>query len=61
MNSLNQHKTKIFGALLVLFGYAQLNITSVQKLVSPDAFGWITFSIGAAVVVLGFLNSEKDG
>jgi hypothetical protein len=57
---LNEHKTKITGALLVLIGALQANSQTIQGLVSPETFAWFTVGAGALVAVLGFLNSNKD-
>lgn len=58
---LNSHKTKIVGALLVALGALQANSATVQQMVKPSIYAWMTVVIGVLVAVLGFLNSaSKD-
>ena len=57
--NLNEHKTKITGALLVFIGALQANSQTIQGLVSQETFAWFTVGAGAFVAVLGFLNSHK--
>jgi len=52
----NQHKTKLLGALLVILGALQANSSTIQGLVPPKAYAWGTVVIGCLVALLGFLN-----
>ncbi len=55
---LNQHKTKITGAVLVAIGAVQANATMLQPLMSPRAYALSMVVAGVVVAVLGFMNSR---
>lgn len=55
------HKTKIFGALLIAFGAAQASLPSLQDSLSPMGYAVITLVIGLAVTVLGKLKAATGG
>lgn len=58
---INSHKTKMTGAALVALGAIQANAGTVQTLVPPRAYAWLTVALGVLVAVLGFINgSQKD-
>lgn len=57
MNYISANKTKITGALLVLFGFIQTQSETLRALLTPERYAWVTMIIGGAVAVLGFLNS----
>lgn len=57
MNYVNANKTKITGALLVLFGVLQTQSETIRGLLDERAFAWFTIAVGCIVAVLGFLNS----
>lgn len=56
---LNQHKTKITGAVLVAIGAVQANATMLQPLMSPHSYALAMVLAGVVVAVLGFLNSRS--
>ena len=55
---LNQHKTKITGAVLVAIGAVQANAKMLQPLMSPRAYALSMVVAGVVVAVLGFMNSR---
>lgn len=59
--NLSNSKTRILGALLVLFGVLQTMSGQIQTLLPPDAYGWYTIVVGVAVFVLGVLKKGSGG
>lgn len=60
LSFINSHKTKLTGALLVALGAVQANAGTIQTVIPPRAFAWMTFGIGVMVAVIGFLNSAAQ-
>jgi hypothetical protein len=56
---INANKTKILGIATVLLGFVQA-YPGLTDLLSPNAYAWTMFVIGAGVTVCGFLNSASD-
>jgi hypothetical protein len=58
--SIMDHKTKITGAALAVVSALQATSSSLQAVLPPTQFAWVTTGIGVLVTILGFANSNNQ-
>lgn len=55
---LYRSKTLNFGAIVMIAGAAQANLSALHGVISPTAYGWATFAIGVGIVALRAVTNE---
>lgn len=56
---LNNYKTAIIGAIMAVLAFIQ-GYPGLTALLSKNAYGWVSFVLGLALVVCGLLNTQQS-